>query len=85
MDSYLQDDSGGRQYSTPVHTEFHFLALRHGDYDVLWAELWFVVVCLCIKKRVRQKYSENYFHVGIIAVDISCAGPTTTVIFFLYS
>ena len=48
---------------------------------MLWAELWFVVVCL----RVHQKYSENYFHVGIIAVGISCAGLTTTVIFFLYS
>ena len=33
---------------------------------------------------MRQKYSENYFDVGIIAVEISCAGPTSTVIFFLY-
>jgi hypothetical protein len=30
------------------------------------------------------KYSENYFDVGIIAVEITRAGPTTTVIFFLY-
>jgi len=33
---------------------------------------------------VHQKYSENYFHVGIIAVEISRAGPATTVFFFLY-
>ncbi len=45
--------------------------------------LWFVVVCWCAKQRVSKKYSENYFNVGIIAVEISCAGPTTTVIFFL--
>ncbi len=52
---------------------------------MLWAELWFVVVCRCVNERVRQNYSENYFNVGIIAVEISCAGPTTTVIFFSYS
>jgi hypothetical protein len=34
-----------------------------------------------VKERVRQNYSENYFDVGIIAVEISRAGPTTTVIF----
>jgi hypothetical protein len=28
--------------SNPLRTEFHFSALRHGDY-MLWAELWFVV------------------------------------------
>ena len=32
----------------PVCTEFYFSTLRHGDY-VLWAELWFVVVCRCVK------------------------------------
>jgi len=32
----------------PNNTEFHFSALHHGDY-VLWAELWFVVVCRCVK------------------------------------
>jgi hypothetical protein len=32
-------------------------------------------------KRVSQKYSENYFGAGIIAVEKSCAGPTTTVRF----
>ena len=52
------------------------------DY-VLLAELWYVFVCRCVKLRVDQKYSENYFDVGIIAVEISRAGPTTTVIFFL--
>jgi hypothetical protein len=31
-----------------------------------------------VKERVRQNYSENYFNVGIIAVEISRAGPTTT-------
>jgi hypothetical protein len=51
---------------------------------VLWAELWFVVVCPCVKERLRQNYSENYFDVGIMPVEISHAGPTTTVIFFLY-
>jgi len=55
--------------------EFHFSALCHGDY-VLWAELWFVVVCRC---AISKKYSENYFEVGIIAVEIlSPAGPTTS-------
>ena len=34
-----------------------------------------------VKERVRQNYSENYFDVGIIAVEISRAGPTTTVFF----
>jgi len=29
----------------PVRTEFHFSALRHGDYVL---ELWFVVVCRCL-------------------------------------
>jgi hypothetical protein len=49
LDSYLQDNSD-MQYSAsnPVRTEFHFSALHHGDYDVLWgAELWFVV-CGCV-------------------------------------
>ena len=49
LDSYLQD----MQYSAsnPVRTEFHFSALHHGDYDVLWgAELWFVV-CGCVLVR----------------------------------
>jgi hypothetical protein len=32
-----------------------------------------------------QKYSENYYKLGIIAVEKSSAGPTTTVIIFLYS
>jgi hypothetical protein len=53
LDSYLQDNSGDMQYSAsnPVHTEFHFFALHHGDYDVLWgAELWFVV-CGCVLVR----------------------------------
>ena len=41
-------------------------------------QLWFVVLCWCVKKtRVRQKYSENYVDVGIIAVEISRTGPTT--------
>ena len=44
----------------------------------VWAELWFVVVCRC---TISKKYSENYFNVGIIAVGISRAGPTTTVFF----
>jgi hypothetical protein len=45
LDSYLHDNSGDVQYSAsnPVRTEFHFSELHHGDYDVLWAELWFVV------------------------------------------
>jgi hypothetical protein len=52
--SYLQDNSGDMQYSTsnPVRIEFHFSALHHGDYDVLWGPscgLWFVVVCWCAK------------------------------------
>jgi hypothetical protein len=34
-----------------------------------------------VKESVRQNYSENYFDVGIIAVEISLAGPTTTVFF----
>ena len=67
--------------SNSVHTEFHFSALRRGDY-VLWAELWFVVVCWC---AIIKKYSENCFDVGIIVVDISRASPTTTVLPFLYS
>jgi len=53
LDSYLQDNSGDMQYSAsnPVRTEFHFSALHHGDYDVLWgAELWFVV-CGCVLVR----------------------------------
>ena len=53
LDSYLQDNSGDMQYSAsnPVRTEFHFSALHHGDYDVLWgAELWFVV-CGCVLAR----------------------------------
>ena len=53
LDSYLQDNSGDIQYSAsnPVRTEFHFSALHHGDYDVLWgAELWFVV-CGCVLVR----------------------------------
>jgi hypothetical protein len=37
-----------------------------------------------VKESMRQNYSENYFDVGIIAVEISSAGPTTTVIFFSY-
>ncbi len=28
---------------------------------------------------MHQKYSKNYFHIGNIAVKISCAGPATTV------
>jgi hypothetical protein len=59
----------------------HFIMVI-SDY-VLLAELWYVFVCRCVKLRVDQKYSENYFDVGIIAVEISRAGPTTTVIFFL--
>ena len=47
----------------------------------LWAELWFVVMCCSVKQRVRQKYSEYYFNIGIIALEISRACPTTTVIF----
>ena len=52
LDSYLQDNSGDMQYSAsnPVRTEFHFSALHHGDYDVSWAELWFVV-CGCVLVR----------------------------------
>ncbi len=43
-----------------VHMEFHFSALRHGDY-VLWAtELWFVVVCGALN-RVRQKILQNLY------------------------
>ena len=34
-----------------------------------------------IKERVRQNYSENYFDIGVIAAEISCAGPTTAVLF----
>ncbi len=34
---------------------------------------------------MRQKYSENYFRVGIIEVKISRAGPTTTVLRFFFS
>ncbi len=30
---------------------------------------------------MRQNYSEIYFDIGIIAVEISRAGPTTTVFF----
>jgi hypothetical protein len=32
-----------------------------------------------VKERVRQKYSENDFEVGITSVEISQAGPITTV------
>ena len=34
---------------------------------------------------MRQNYSENYFDAGIVAAEISRAGPATTVIFFSYS
>ncbi len=43
-------------------TEFHFSALRHGDY-VLWAKLWFVVVCCCVNPftpPARKKNQRNY-------------------------
>jgi hypothetical protein len=76
-----------RQYAIlrvkPTAYGIPFSALCHGDY-VLWAELWFVVLCRCVKERVRQNYSENYFDVGIMPVEISCAGPTTTVIFLVF-
>jgi len=67
--------------SNPVRVEFHFSTLCHGDY-VLWAKLWFVVVCRC---AISKKNSENYFDVGIIAVEISNAGLTTTVLPFFLS
>jgi len=38
----------GTPYLPLCEKEFHFSALRHGDY-VLWAELWFVVVGRCVK------------------------------------
>jgi hypothetical protein len=44
--------------------------------------LW---LCVGALNRGRAKNIENYFHVGIIAVEISRAGPTTTVFVFLYS
>ena len=40
---------------------------------VLWAELWFVVVCQALF------FSDG--DVGIIKVEISRTGPTTTVVF----
>ena len=43
--------------------------------------LW---LCVDALNRGCTIKSENYFHVGIIAVEIPRAGPTTTVI-FLYS
>jgi hypothetical protein len=63
LDSYLQDYSGDMQYSVSnPRTEFHFSALHHGDYDVLWGAelwLWFVVVCWCAKWRLRQKKTKK--------------------------
>jgi hypothetical protein len=57
----------------PIYQQFS--ALHHGDYDVLWgAELWFVV-CGCVLVFVRQKYSENCFDVGIIAVEYHAPAP----------
>ena len=86
MDSYLQDNSGDMQYSAsnPVRTEFHFSALHHGDY-VLWAELWFVV-CGCVlvcygAPKIFRKLLRHRNH----SSRISRAGPTTTVISFLFS
>jgi len=49
--SYLQDDSGDMQYSgQPERTEFHFTALRHGDYGTLRV-VGRVVVCGCVSVR----------------------------------
>jgi hypothetical protein len=66
--------------SNPVRTEYHLSALCHGDYGVV--VLWFVVVCRFVIWRVRQKKSENFFDVGIIAVKTSRAGPASTVLSF---
>jgi len=45
-----------------------------------------VVVSGCVLVRHKQeKYSENYFDVGIIVVEISRAGLTTTVFLFFLS
>ena len=32
-----------------------FSALCHGDYMLLWAELWFVVVCRCLNRGCAKK------------------------------
>jgi hypothetical protein len=74
LDSYLQDNSGDMQYSASnPRTEFHFSALHHGDYDVLWgAELWFVV-CGCVLVRKIEgapKKNKKIHHVGIIPLSI---------------
>jgi hypothetical protein len=76
LDSYLQDNSGDMQYSAsnPVRTEFHFSALHHGDYDVLWgAELWFVVcgLWLCVGALNRGCAKKKKIHrVGILPLSI---------------
>ncbi len=56
--------------SNPVHAEFHFSALRHGEY-VLWAKLWCVV---CVGAPSKN-CSENYFDIEIRSVEISHARP----------
>ena len=48
--------------SNPVRKEFHFSTLYDGDY-VLWAELWFVVVCRCaINKKISRKLFPHRNH-----------------------
>ena len=39
--------------SNPVRKEFLFSALHHGD-KVLWAELWFMVVCRYVIWRQKE-------------------------------
>jgi hypothetical protein len=74
LSSYLQDKSGNVRYSAsnPLHRTFHFSALCHGDDGVVGR----VVVCGCVPSSV---FSDG--DVGIIAVEISRAGLTTTVFF----
>jgi hypothetical protein len=49
MDSYLQDGSGNRQYSASNPCVWNYIFRHFVMVIVLWAELWFVVVCLCVK------------------------------------
>ena len=63
--------------SNPVCAEFHFSALRHGEY-MLWAKLWCVV---CVGAPSKN-CSENYFDVEIRSVEISHARPDNYSYFF---
>jgi len=63
-------------------------ALHQGDYGVVGRVVVCDYVLVCDMASIRgcaKKYSENCFHVGIIAVKISCTGPAITVLPFPFS